>query len=361
MKNINFKSFSIVIIIILSLFSSSAFAGASYKYKKKCKKRYRAEAHIWSLLPFPICKSIKKSCGGIYQWNPAFCSKNCAWATAWYNPSSSYANWNVTCPAVWAGEPNILDEKIGFNAMTETSNTRGDRSISSGEASTESLSIDENNRIIIFNSLSATLKIKKGEKQFSDLKLRGINEVDDERNNERILKEEVFWELKIEVRDGEIVGIDKLDEEYYTVLENDDFLILEICDYTIKSKIPKSVDISNVVLEVATDGGEIKEDRYKDTAKKSLEIINETDIKFDVFPIPTVDFISISVELPNTKNISINIFDASGTLMRRITQNENTKSIEIRDIDLCDFHKGLYFISLEGASEKVLIKKILVN
>ncbi len=359
MKQLNLASFSIVMIIILSLFSNNVFAGASYKYKKKCKKRYRAEAHIWTISPFPICKSIKKSCGGVYPWSPAYCSKNCAWSTAWYYPGNGYANWNVNCPAVWAGEPSSLDQKIGTSAKNKNYN-RGE-SISSGEVSSGDLSINERDRNMIFNSLAATLKIKKGENQFSNLVLRGINELDDERNNSETLKEEVFWEFKIEVSDDGVLGIKNLEEEQYTILENDDFFILEICDYTLKSQIPKTIDIDNVVLEVATDGGEIKESRYKETAKKSLEIINEKDIKFDVFPVPAIDFISISVELPTIKSISINIFDASGALVRRVIQNKNTNNTEIKDIDLCDFQKGLYFISLEGVSEKVLIKKILVN
>ncbi len=97
---------------------------------------------------------------------------------------------------------------------------------------------------------------------------------------------------------------------------------------------------------------------YIDSIRSILgtnEIINQ---KFEVqiFPNPANTYFNLSFKNSNNENINLEIYDATGKLIRQ----EKYNSPKIIKVETDDFSKGLYFVRIIQNS-KVFVKKIVIQ
>ncbi|NOQ75060.1 MAG: T9SS type A sorting domain-containing protein [Crocinitomix sp.] len=84
------------------------------------------------------------------------------------------------------------------------------------------------------------------------------------------------------------------------------------------------------------------------TTDCGLSISNETfAVLVNIYPIPAQNFINISV---NQNNVNYTLIDVSGKVMRigKLATGNNR-------IDIKDYHKGIYFLQLDGDDYKIVI------
>ena len=76
-------------------------------------------------------------------------------------------------------------------------------------------------------------------------------------------------------------------------------------------------------------------------------------VEFTLYPNPTVNDINITFDNPTNENITFNIFDMSGRMVKQGNLFNNR-------IDVSNLNRGTYFINLNVANE-IMTKKFMKN
>lgn len=69
---------------------------------------------------------------------------------------------------------------------------------------------------------------------------------------------------------------------------------------------------------------------------------------FKVFPNPTANYLILSYELPETTNLLVELYDASGRLVKVLYNNTEIAGTHEKDFDLSNFNSGIYFLHLKS-------------
>ncbi len=97
---------------------------------------------------------------------------------------------------------------------------------------------------------------------------------------------------------------------------------------------------------------------YDPNALGINEIKNQNTLNlFDVFPNPASNSATIGYYLPESKKISLQLFDIQGRLIKTIFEGEQQQGIHACEVDLKGIAQGLYVYSL--ATEKIKMQKKL--
>jgi|AntAceMinimDraft_17_1070374.scaffolds.fasta_scaffold00766_1 hypothetical protein len=92
-------------------------------------------------------------------------------------------------------------------------------------------------------------------------------------------------------------------------------------------------------------------------------ILNDSTFDFEnnnicIYPNPAENYINIEINLSDTSDIVINIYDIMGRRLLNINKQNILK--EFINYDISEFAKGLYFITII-ADNKQYVKKIFKN
>ena len=95
---------------------------------------------------------------------------------------------------------------------------------------------------------------------------------------------------------------------------------------------------------------------------RSVEILNEnaeTDLELKVMPNPFSNYVTIQVNLPATKKISIALFDTKGSLVKKVYEGEKPAGLQRFSIDGGNIANGLYFCEILINEQRILRKLVL--
>jgi hypothetical protein len=84
------------------------------------------------------------------------------------------------------------------------------------------------------------------------------------------------------------------------------------------------------------------------------------DIEFTVYPVPAKDFLNIEYTLNETENVSINITDISGKLVKNIINNNQNKGHYNSNVNIESLNKGIYFVSFV-TKNNTSVKKLIIE
>jgi len=95
---------------------------------------------------------------------------------------------------------------------------------------------------------------------------------------------------------------------------------------------------------------------------KSVEVKKEnaeTDLQLKVMPNPFSNYVTIQVNLPATKKISIALYDTKGSLVKKIYEGEKPAGLQRFSIDGGNITNGIYFCEILINEQRVLRKLVL--
>ena len=92
------------------------------------------------------------------------------------------------------------------------------------------------------------------------------------------------------------------------------------------------------------------------TTTKSIETTNNEKLK--IYPVPTSNEVNIEFTLEETTNITLNIFDLNGRLVKSILTGKQTKGQHNINLSLNTFSNGVYFCRLQ-ADNQIFTQKIV--
>jgi Secretion system C-terminal sorting domain len=96
-----------------------------------------------------------------------------------------------------------------------------------------------------------------------------------------------------------------------------------------------------------------------ESVDKSASQITSSDYKLTVAPNPASDFITVSFELQNQEQVSLNIIDVKGsTVQSLITRKMIEKGSHTQSFQIL-VPSGLYFIAIEGTTSRQTQKVIV--
>jgi hypothetical protein len=97
--------------------------------------------------------------------------------------------------------------------------------------------------------------------------------------------------------------------------------------------------------------------------KSTTEVSSISDInQFSVYPNPAKDKLQVSYQLSSTSNVSLEIFDWSGKLIKNLISNENqTTNNYIQTFDISDLSSGVYFAKLNTQTFSKTTKLLVIK
>jgi len=91
----------------------------------------------------------------------------------------------------------------------------------------------------------------------------------------------------------------------------------------------------------------------------SVKEATEITISSSVYPNPASTFVNLSFELKNVQDVTMNIYDALGNVVKHEVYYGVNNNTEIRTINIADLSDGVYILKL--SSDKVVFSKKLVK
>jgi len=97
--------------------------------------------------------------------------------------------------------------------------------------------------------------------------------------------------------------------------------------------------------------------------KSTTEVSSISDSnQFSVYPNPAKDKLQVSYQLSSTSNVSLEIFDWSGKLIKNLISNENkTADNYIQTFDISDLSSGVYFAKLNTQTFSKTAKLLVIK
>jgi len=95
-----------------------------------------------------------------------------------------------------------------------------------------------------------------------------------------------------------------------------------------------------------------------ETASDIAEKINEPN-KLIIYPNPATDIVNVMLMLENSENVSIDIYNSTGSLVQSIDKRSFSKGTHRQTIDVSDFTTGIY-IAVAQIGRKTINQKFLV-
>ena len=95
---------------------------------------------------------------------------------------------------------------------------------------------------------------------------------------------------------------------------------------------------------------------------RSVEIKKEnaeTDLQLKVMPNPFSNYVTIQINLPATKKISIALYDTKGSLVKKIHEGEKPAGLQRFSIDGGNIANGIYFCEILINEQRILRKLVL--
>lgn len=87
--------------------------------------------------------------------------------------------------------------------------------------------------------------------------------------------------------------------------------------------------------------------------------VYEPVITSDIYPNPAVSSFNLSLQLKNAKDVTMEIYDAKGQLMKQEVYNNLGSNVEVKTINIDDLANGVYIVKL--TSDKISVSKKLVK
>ncbi len=119
-----------------------------------------------------------------------------------------------------------------------------------------------------------------------------------------------------------------------------------------------SYSIGQVNYITATSNGTITQGLQQPYEILTVGVSNEKEIGIDVslYPNPTVDYLTLSIETNSSEKYSYSLFDALGKMIdKKEINNPETK------ISLSDLPAAAYFINVFNGEKKVKVFKVIKN
>jgi hypothetical protein len=91
------------------------------------------------------------------------------------------------------------------------------------------------------------------------------------------------------------------------------------------------------------------------------EDITRTGLEVNIFPNPTNGNTNIVLNIPETDDIVLSLFDINGCLVKIIDEGEKLKGAYYYQIDLSQQHSGVFFLSIQTRKEKHIQKIIRID
>lgn len=348
-----------LVILVLLLFGSQLElnAGAKTWKKNRCAavvKKYNARAHVSSLVP--LCVSTKKGCSSVSHLSPAACYKNCGTAIAYYEPG--YANYTYAkthCPVHWAGKPHpefdptcggYKDDPIpSIEPLAESEFYLGD------------YLIDEGNFTITF-SASGSMRLTREANQYAELTFFiWLDEGDPENEDVEHDPENDIWSYTIRIDENSLEGEELLEAfaPYYDFYEGEEYVILTIEGLEFTVDYDEEIDPEQLVVGVSNDVGE--DGSYKTTATGIAP--RKVDKPFNLFPNPATEHITVNYFDGTQKTIQFNVLNTQGQVVDTKRVQVAADGLSSATFYLTKYNSGMYFIVVDGDSNKNNIRKFI--
>ena len=83
--------------------------------------------------------------------------------------------------------------------------------------------------------------------------------------------------------------------------------------------------------------------------------------RLSIFPNPASTDAKILFDNETERNISIKLTDVLGKTVKEIYANKLSKGVHEFDVNLSDFDKGLYFLSVSSNNQNLTTKKLILK
>ena len=85
----------------------------------------------------------------------------------------------------------------------------------------------------------------------------------------------------------------------------------------------------------------------------------EVDLQLKVMPNPFSNYVTIQVNLPATRRVSIALYDAKGGLVKKVYDGEKPAGLQRISIDGSNLTNGVYFCEILINEQRILRKLVL--
>jgi Secretion system C-terminal sorting domain len=363
MKNIS----KLLSFALLMIFCSSIFAGEIHEVRNGCtfiKKRYKSQARI--SIGAPICLKNNSSCDGVYRYNGnPTCSENCGFQEAWSGPGGSGEYGYITQTICSRGEEFESFEGL----ILPMTNNQSDKKIEESFSNTDNIVFDEDNHSVEIKGLSGFIKLQKGFGFLSMFRLTIWQPNDDLTRNiedNKIDPHEILNKFELIINDkgilleGDLVS-DKLKNKFKLIEDNGAwYLKYENIDLSIP--IDKEISLSGLSVRFESDASPDTKNNVIEKSKLTQDLINNNDIKFNLYPNPTNNILNIEFcnKLNSSKTI-VEIYDLSGKKLLSAYDGDVEKNQTLNlNVDISSFAIQNFYVLIESNGER-LLKQISKN
>jgi len=84
--------------------------------------------------------------------------------------------------------------------------------------------------------------------------------------------------------------------------------------------------------------------------------IEEFDTNLTPYPNPTSASTSLSFELANASDVTIQVFNLSGRLVKNMSQKNMSQGSQVIDLNSTDFSAGTYIVQLSAGKQRATTK-----
>lgn len=110
------------------------------------------------------------------------------------------------------------------------------------------------------------------------------------------------------------------------------------------------------LIEAAIDDLKLYEEGIDDTKVEENNVAN-----FNVYPVPAQEIITISFDLKQSENLSIQLFSSAGQLVKSISEGKTPSGFQRYIIDVSKLSAGVYFLNLRSDGNTVTRKVSVVK
>jgi hypothetical protein len=78
-------------------------------------------------------------------------------------------------------------------------------------------------------------------------------------------------------------------------------------------------------------------------------------LSFSIYPNPTADIVTLKLDNLNHSNLTVNIYNLTGTLVKTVKLHQNIQQINVHDLV-----NGIYMVEIKS-EEHTDVKKLIIN
>lgn len=343
-------------LILAFLFASNlSFGHGETQTKSSCSWGWKRKAIARTNNGPGIHYSSQKGCGSSYS---AYSTHVCAWQQSHINGSSSTFYGAVTGWSCGRGYPNsdMFYDMMQYQPMPPNDTVE--------RVSVSSSSIDFLPHKIKINNVLGFIEAKDDMKAYYQVRIWVPNHDLQKSIEDTIIDDnEVIWNGKVTIIDNQMILEGGFYNEKFDESMNGNKKRVSFNGKNFNIHLPNSVDVDDVVVVITADGGYNEQKALRKAAESTETAIQNGDIKFDVFPNPTISEFNVNFKSKVDGKITVKLYNITGQLIQNVHDQNGKKDEEITvkvDTKSLNIPKGVYFVFVEDGSQ-TYIKKIVLE